>query len=427
MNLDASPPTPAARRRHLGAARGFTLIELMVAVSGGLVISIAVFLLARQASRFYTREGRTSTAVLSSVVGFERLRADIGRAGYMASPNIRANDPAPCNKAEVIGSGAGYLRHLQSVMIRPLGIADGLPSVFTQTGFSGRQQAITLAGNFASTDQYTVRDIAQVGTTHVVTLAVETPTVQTLVTVVNGVPIVPQDTLLNLFHINSAVRIVDTHAGPTNSQWYGRVTGAIGGAQPAIILSSTSPQLPDLDTGTTTTHRACGLSGIDVLFAINPVNIIEYSLKALGGNATYAPLYNTTALPSDSTRVDLVRQELDVAGTPVAGTLELITEYAVALTFAPTALNNGRLEAVGLAGWADDTSIYTDPIIGPQRIRTLRTSLSVRSREADRTVAQVGTGGLLRFGVGPSGGAPYARVRTVTADVSLNNQLGVTW
>ena len=60
----------SARRRR---RRGFTLVELMVAVTGGLFVALAVFAISRQSGRFYTRESRVSDATLGALVGFERL------------------------------------------------------------------------------------------------------------------------------------------------------------------------------------------------------------------------------------------------------------------------------------------------------------------------------------------------------------------
>jgi len=54
--------------------------------------------------------------------------------------------------------------------------------------------------------------------------------------------------------------------------------------------------------------------------------------------------------------------------------------------------------------------------------------LSVRSREADREADILpGPGvaaGFYRIGLGPDGTAPFARVRTVQADIALRNQMG---
>jgi hypothetical protein len=73
-----------------------------------------------------------------------------------------------------------------------------------------------------------------------------------------------------------------------------------------------------------------------------------------------------------------------------------------------------------------------DATHGPQRIRAIRARLSVRSREADRLAGMPDGGGvigpgLFRIGLGSAGTAPFARVRTVQADIALRNQRGVAW
>jgi hypothetical protein len=132
-----------------------------------------------------------------------------------------------------------------------------------------------------------------------------------------------------------------------------------------------------------------------------------------------------------TTHRDLVREELTVDGDAIPETQELVAEYAVDLSFQLTGWDATAqtLSTVSLAGWADDTSAYNAPLHGPQRLRAIRASLSVRTREADRSVAELGDGGspYLRFGVGSGGTGPYARVRTISAHIALNNQLGVTW
>ena len=93
---------------------GFTLVELMVALTGGLFISLAVFALARDSGRFYQREARLANATVSGLIGFERLRADLGRAGFLASPNI-ARDPRVCAVPD--GTWPTGLRNLASVQV----------------------------------------------------------------------------------------------------------------------------------------------------------------------------------------------------------------------------------------------------------------------------------------------------------------------
>ena len=90
-----------ARHTRFARSRGFTLIELMVAITAGLFVAIAAFALARQGSRFFQQEARIANAQFSATLGFDRLRADIARAGFLSSANIQ-RDPFRC------GSTAGW-------------------------------------------------------------------------------------------------------------------------------------------------------------------------------------------------------------------------------------------------------------------------------------------------------------------------------
>jgi hypothetical protein len=162
---------------------------------------------------------------------------------------------------------------------------------------------------------------------------------------------------------------------------------------------------------------------------VNVVNIVRYQIRSLSTDPNYAAVY--AGGPSyDSTRRELVRDELDVDGNQIPETVELISEYAVDLRFellvaANTTTTIERI-ASPFSGWADDTTSHDNAITGPQLIRSVRTRLSVRSREADRQTGFDGGAGF-RMGLGTNGGPPYARVRSVDAVIALNSQLGVTW
>lgn len=415
------------RGRWASLMRGFTLTELMVAMSGGLIISISVFVLARQASRFYAREGRTAAATMAGIVGFERLRVDIARTGFMATPNIR-RDPKVCGGPNPATDAFWplYLKHLQSVFITPAGT--GTTQLLSVANNGMQAQRITLAGNYASPDQYEVRDIQLDGTaqTYQVFLATDSNAVRRLAASDAGALGLSQSTLTRVFGTEDdgkAVRIVD----PSGREHYGTVVGVAEGTQPQVLLSAVNPPLQ------TNTSTGCGIIGVATGSLMNPVNVVRYELRNLGTNADYAALYASGPPYDANTRLDLVREELNANGDPVSGTLELVAEYAVNLSFRLTGFtvaSTGRLERVGMAGWADNTLGNPTPLTGPQLLRSIEATLSVRSREADRQSQGIGVdggGGLLRFGVGSGGGGPYARVRTVAAEIALNNQLGVTW
>ena len=68
----------------------------------------------------------------------------------------------------------------------------------------------------------------------------------------------------------------------------------------------------------------------------------------------------------------------------------------------------------------------------PDRIRSVRVRLGVRSREGDRadTIANTTGNGLFRFNLGLGGPGTvdaFARERTFQADVALHNQADILW
>src|SRR5262245_38902123 len=86
----APPLTPlSVSPRSPGRSRGFTLVELLVAMSAGLMVSMAAFLLAKNATAFFQHEARISAAQLSATLGMNRLTGDIQRAAFLGTPNIR--------------------------------------------------------------------------------------------------------------------------------------------------------------------------------------------------------------------------------------------------------------------------------------------------------------------------------------------------
>src|SRR3569832_113600 len=103
---------PSGGRRHV--ARGFTLVEVMVAMVGGLFVSMTVFAIAKHSSSFSMQQSRIADTTLQATVGFERLRNDISRAGFLSTPNIIA-DPSVCRTAY-----PAWLQQLAGVYIEPV-------------------------------------------------------------------------------------------------------------------------------------------------------------------------------------------------------------------------------------------------------------------------------------------------------------------
>jgi hypothetical protein len=416
---------PSRRRPERSGAGGFTLVELMVSLSGGLLVSLAVFALARDSGRFYQRESRIANATVGALLGFERLRTDIARAAFLSSPNA-VRDIGVCSKPAANWPTA--LRSLAGIQITQPATTGGA------LGANGRNPpTLLLSGSYSSVDQFPATTRPPAGSTVIFDIE---PSSSALLRLGNGV-LPSTATMLTLFATGRGLRF--TQAG---KQYYGSIVTATGGASPTVTISSSPPL--QIRSGSA---NACGAQPI-ALGTLNVVNFIQYSVRNLSTNAAtpqgqtdYASLYaNSSAAPGEAQRTELVRVEQAVDGTPLTGTEEVVAEYAVDLGFQITAVT-------GVTGCCDPTlgvvlptagafSTFTGDVFNtantPELVRTLRVRLGVRSRESDRAAgltADVGAGqtqGLYRFNVG-SGAEPFARVRTFQADVALSNQMDVLW
>ena len=209
---------------------------------------------------------------------------------------------------------------------------------------------------------------------------------------------------------------------------------AVNNSGQMVIHLKASPVVPFKRSG------PCGVEGLGVGMQANVVNRIRYEIRDLkaANLPQYAPLYAASATgPGDETRFDLVRVELDAAGAEIAGTLELVAEYAVDLRFGLTVVPSVRtnvdpnLTTYGVG----DSHIYNYTYqvaagnkanaLGPQSIRSVRARLVVRSREIDRAERlDAPAGNIFRYGVGDAG---FSRARTLVSDIQLPNLAGLSW
>ena len=397
-------------------ARGFTLVELMVAMVGGLFVSMTVFAIAKHSSSFSMQQSRIADTTLQTTVGFERLRNDISRAGFLSTPNI-VDDPSVCRAAVY----PTWLRRLASVFIEPVPLAQ-LSTESTVNGFA--PQRIVLAGSYNSGNEFAVRKIEP------------GPPVQVLLQpnrlgmVDIGYPSAPTAaTLSKVFATGRILRLVDT----SGRVQFGEIAGVVDGPEPAITLT-VAPAI-QFRSGS---GVGCGINGFDVGGVANVVNIIRYDIRNLNQptEPRYKPMFRGG--PSyESTRRELIREEINLNGNPIDGTLELISEYVVDLGFSlfvsPT---NTSLTAVTPANVPLYAGVPGTLAAGqgPQRIRAVRAWLSSRSQEADRNAQVPYTPAvpgppLLRMSLDPTNRnlPPFARVRTLQSTVALNNQASIPW
>ena len=430
----------AARR----LTAGFTLVELMVAITGGLFVTIAVFMLAKQATAVYTAEARMGNATIGAVAGFERLRLDIERAGFLVTPNIQ-RDPNRCG--DPVGNAPSwptYLQRLQAVFIYQPAVAP--TSVLTNNHILPNE--ITLAGSYASSDQFPTGPVFD---TSPVTIQLQTasPPMARLGYAAAGSPSAQAALLSTVFGANRILRVVDT----AGKEQYGKIQSVTGGDTPSITLTIDGKPPFIFRSSATGVSLKCGVPGTGERSLVNVVNLIKYSVKDMTTNAAYAPLFASPVVASQATgattdvgRTELVRGELDANGNTIDGSEEIVAEFAVDLAFGISyatvrAGDGGSVDSLGTIGpnspavstWAGAPPWPTGQ--GPQLLRVVRARLSIRSRAADRlsNIPTIGDGGLpiasglYRVGLGANGGSPFARVRTVQADIMIRNLSGVTW
>lgn len=411
-----------ARRRS--AERGFTLVELIVSLTAGILIAAAAFLLARNSSRFFQHEAGITAAQFGSVIGMSRLQADLRRAGYLGSPHA-ATDPSRCGDT---GSWPTGLQDLAGISILEGGsVAADATNLALSTLNGLNPDAVIIGGMFDSTEQFAVDVLSDGGSgTFVVQLQNDGAVARTQVAATQGAA-----GLDAVFAPGRFLRIVDQEG----RMGFGVITGATQASGRWQIAMAATPALP-----TRAVNGTCGCEGFCTGAVVNPVSRVRYDLRRIDTSThpEYAPLYAkgfhdvSTYHRADNevVRTELVRVELAADGSEIDGSLELLTEYAVDLKFGITreVPQNPPAEVPVLAqepiGGANVYTVANTPLGGgtPELIRSVQVRLTTRAARKDREVdiAATSGGGLLRFSLGINRG--YARVRTLVSDIALVNQ-----
>ena len=412
--------TPKRIRR--GAARGFTLIELVVALSAGLLVSMAALLLSRNATKFFQNEARISAVQLAATLGMNRLTQDLQRASFLSSRNnvtdktLCTNGALPASLATLAGL---QIRVGGSVATHP---TDLIQAIDPQNAMN--PDFLVVSGSMDTSERFAIAWTFDSGGQRIVDLQLDGGIARLRQTATQNGQTLDQ-ILTPIFKPGRFLRFADDGRGQ-GTVWgiisAFSASGAVGAETIRITLNN-NPAIPIKTQNTT-----CGLNaGSNHGVFVSVVSRILYDLRSLKGDAAYGTLVaadpTTQALTGEDLRTELVRVELDSGGNQVAGSLELVAELAADLQFGVT-----KAPAAGSAAAFNPqmtTYGFGDPLVmsTPELVRAVQVKLSTRARVPDRENAMGASGRKYRFAVlQPPLRERFVRLRTLHATVSLPNQ-----
>jgi hypothetical protein len=402
----------------------------MVAMSGGLFLSIVVFALSRDASRFYQRESRVANATLAGVSGFERLSNDLTRAGHLVTANIDL-DPRVCTRPAA--DWPAMLRRLRSVLIE----TDPAPVAGTELADANiKPQGVVIAGALNMPEVLTTASVLEDGDGNwEISINTSTPAAARAgLSAANSATAANLAALQSMFLVGGNGRIVRLRKKGWDHYAIVSSVAAAAGANiaSALVNLAGAPRLIHPGSG----GIQCGIPGNGEDMDLSVIDLVRYNIRSMVNDAGYTGLFKASglgtgggasALPYEAKRAELVRVELTPAGIEIPSTREIVGEYAVDLqlrAWRATSAINPALVPV-----AEDVN---DTYASTQLLRGVHVRFSVRSREADRERdIPTGTGGggndHYRIGLTSPSGTVFARVRTFQSDIPLRNLEGSNW
>ncbi len=404
-------------RRPTVAQQGFTIVELMVSITITSVVVAALYSVSRSTTETFNQQQRAAEMQLRLRLAMERLRADISRAGYMSTP-CSDIDPRVCPRP---------LPLLQGLSVTPVAVASNPIPLTTDNAFI-RPVRLRMVGNYTTVDEYLVESVSG----NRIRLQHRTPQWASRVT--------SAAEFARIFTPSAGRQRMIRLMSPTGFMQFVRVVSGTwqrfdSTTNPEIIVSPPPTVIGDGPMMGTTT--GCGISGLGTGSTVAPIDMVEYGIRNGTAMRTALPeLYSTSATEA-ALKTDLVRSEwtLDTSPTEIAGSAQLVGEYAVDFDATVTSDEGIGTGPVQMRTWpfGDYTNISRVaedllPLASsagrfPQRLRAVTVRLSIRDRSPDPTfgwVPRTAADPLTRFRL-YTDRPGAARVRTLVADVVLRN------
>lgn len=441
--------TPLSSRRRR-AARGFTLVELMISLVMGLVVAMAAVGLAKSATTSFHEQARSSVTEMAVRMASERLRQDLSRIGYMSTGNIQ-QDPNVARRMGVPDTAVSRytdIATLRSVSIHP-GASATQPAVAVANGLA--PDSIDIVGNLTTDDQYS-GTIYTGGCGQIVRLD---PMADAAVFALSGGDV---GNASSRFEAAAKAAFLP-EAG---KDFLAQVTDAMGCKHYVPVCSvtltpgstGTSSYLligidagkPMADTGSGTLRGVlysnsndtiglagnCGSSEMGQV-TIAPLSRVRWSLRQNSLTELNPSLDDEPA----GNKFNIVRQRYDWTGLDPSGPPEIIAEFGVDLKFGFTYAMPGGTQNIGVADLDSPPALFSSiteaatfaaGARGPQHLRSIRYRVAVRTSVADRDAnLVVAPAPYISRYCADTACKKFSRVRTIVSEVALMNQAGMSW
>ena len=392
--LSAAAQARSLRRQHAG----YSLVELMIALTAGaLVISSTYFIGAASSRHFQEQQriGQTQTAVR---LAMDMVQRDLARAGYLGTANSATDRRCVAPAFEL--QAVEFQNDVDSGMI---------PSAGTNGVSADR---LTLVGSYATNDAYFATGLNSAGSS--ITLQTSWQAFRRTF----GPPpidVTATGPFASVFAVGRVLRI-RTQAG---NVFYTTITSV----DPATASVGFSPTLG--------VGGLC-IGGLADGATVSVLSRIEYRVDN-GSGFSSASINPTGSAYVEGQRSFLLRREVTFAGVAVANSETVVLENVVDfnLDFVLDQQPNRTLPP----SLTRLTGAVAGPLLGsvaagavgavPQRVRSAIVSLSGRTADQDPSfpyIARAAGDPLTRFKVTVDAAYPgAARVRSLTSEVRLSN------
>ncbi|MEM9190034.1 MAG: prepilin-type N-terminal cleavage/methylation domain-containing protein [Myxococcota bacterium] len=377
-----------AIRRRQRQRGGFTLVELLIALTAGLIAVTSIYFVSAASSKHFSEQQKVAQTQTQLRMAMEQIRRDVSRAGFLGMPDslnesFCGTPPVRLRGIEMFDDDStGELAHnsLNNVSV----------------------DRLLLTGNYATSDGYSVdgdiRGQSSIRLQNGIAGAADQAFRRSFF---NQATAAYDTALFDAVFTNNRLLHIRLHNG---SHFLSRITGTNAGASSVTVSPAPSGECLGSTSGA----------------ILAPISQIEYVLVD-SGDAAVAALGTGSLVPGADPEV-LLRRELDFAGNVVAGSERIVAEYVVEFDV-DIVTDTGGAGAAPIWATLNDGAAENALSVDASDARLARIRLSVRTPTEDSRFPFVARGvnaPLTSYDLtADTDGA--ARVRTLTTDVQLSN------